>query len=51
MTTLNGAFEWQLTMEYMGYESGIESLSVPIPLCWDYFMSQHKKFIFCTCHS
>ena len=34
MTTLNDAFEWELTLEDIGYESGSESLSVPTPLCW-----------------
>ena len=33
MTTLNDAFEWDLTLEDIGYESGSESLSFPTPLC------------------
>ena len=33
MTTLNDAFKQDLTSEDIGYESGSESLSVPIPLC------------------
>ena len=33
MTTLNDAFKWELALEDGGYESGSESLSIPIPLC------------------
>ena len=35
MTTLNDAFEWQLILEDIGYESGSERLSVPTPLHWE----------------
>ena len=31
--TLNDAFEWELTVEDIGYNSGSESLSIPSPLC------------------
>ena len=33
MTTFNDAFEWELTLEDIGYESGSESLNIPTPLC------------------
>ena len=33
MTSLNDAFEQQITLDDMGYESGSKSLSVPTPLC------------------
>ena len=33
MTALNDAFEWELTLEDIGYETGSESLNVPTPLC------------------
>ena len=33
MTTLNNAFERELTIEDKGYESGSESLNIPTPLC------------------
>ena len=33
MTTLDDAFEWELTSEDIGYESGSEILSVPTLLC------------------
>ena len=32
VTTLNGIFEWELTLEDEGYESGSESLNIPTPL-------------------
>ena len=32
VTTLNDAFEWELTLEDIGYESGSKSLNVPTPL-------------------
>ena len=32
MTILNDAFEWALTLEEEGYESGSESLNIPTPL-------------------
>ena len=32
MTTLNDAFEWELTLEDIGYKSGSEMLRVPTPL-------------------
>ena len=35
MTTLNESFEWEVTLEDIGYESGSESLSVPTPLHWE----------------
>ena len=40
VTTLNDAFEWELTLEDIGYESGSESLSV---VNYIHFMFQHKK--------
>ena len=33
MTALNDAFEQELALEDEGYDSGIESLSIPTPLC------------------
>ena len=33
MTTLNDAFEWELTPDDKGYESGSEILNIPTPLC------------------
>ena len=34
MTTLNDAFEWELTLEDIGYKSGSESSNIPAPICW-----------------
>ena len=33
VTTLNGVFEWKLTLEDEGYKSGSDSLSILTPLC------------------
>ena len=54
MTTLNDAFEWELTLEDIGYESGSESfkcshssmLRTTSISCFD-----TRKVIFHTCHS
>ena len=32
MTILNDTFEWELTLEDEGYESGSKSLNIPTPL-------------------
>ena len=54
MTTINDAFEWELTLEDIGYKSGSKSLSVPTPICQKpstISCFDTGKFIFQSCHS
>ena len=58
MTTLNDAFEWELTQKDEGYESGSESLGIPTPLRrvpWICHISTSENISFqtyhTTCHS
>ena len=47
--TAVAAFEWELTLEDGAYESGWESWSIPIPLCWApqlYHVSTHENLSF-----
>ena len=49
MTTLNDTFERELAQEDDGYESGIESLSIPTPLRkapWLYHISMSENLSF-----
>ena len=49
MTSLNDAYEWELTQEDEGYESGSESLNIPTPLCrtpWLYHISVSEYLSF-----
>ena len=49
MTTLNDTFEWELTQEDEGYESGSQSLNIPTPLRrapWIYHVSTSQNFSF-----
>ena len=49
VTTLNDAFEWELTLEDIGYKSGSDSLSILTPLCqapWLYHVSAQENLSF-----
>ena len=53
MTTLNDTFEKELTQEDEGYESGSESLSIPIPQksTTDKPCFHEWKFVFWSYHT